>query len=111
MRRSLAETTLDAEEIGPLPDNAFILFNYPNPFNSSTNISFALPEAGHVKLSIYDIMGRLVNTLVNVDADAGRQTITWDGTDGSGLPVSSGIYFYTLRSGNDLKSHRMILLK
>ncbi len=85
--------------------------NYPNPFNSSTNISFTLPEAGHVKLDIYDIAGRLVNTLVNAEIDAGRQTVIWDGTDQSGRPVSSGIYFYTMRSGNDLKSHRMLLLK
>ena len=87
------------------------LSNYPNPFNSSTSISFTLTEAGHVSLAIYDITGRLVNTLVNADVNAGQQTVTWDGTDESSRPVASGIYFYNLRSGNDLKSRRMILLK
>lgn len=87
------------------------LSNYPNPFNSSTNISFTLPEAGHVKLDVYDIAGRLVTTLVDPDAHAGHNTVIWNGTDQSGRPISSGIYFYTLRSGNDLKSRRMLLLK
>ncbi len=87
------------------------LSNYPNPFNSSTTISFTLPEAGHVDLAIYDIIGRLVNTLVNADINAGHQTVIWDGTDELGRPVSSGIYFYTLRSGEISSSSRMLLLK
>ncbi len=91
--------------------NHISLSNYPNPFNSSTNISFALPEAGHVRLDVYDIAGRLVSTLFNADADAGQQTVSWDGTDEAGRPVSSGIYFYTLRSGEISSSRRMLLLK
>jgi hypothetical protein len=115
----LVETELDSIYLSPtgiidddlVPKQFALSQNYPNPFNSSTNISFALTEAGHVKLDVYDIAGRLVTTLVNADVDAGQQTVIWDGTGQLGLPVSSGIYFYTLRSGNDLKSHRMLLLK
>ena len=115
----LVETELDSIYLSPtgiidddlVPKQFALDQNYPNPFNSSTNISFMLPKAGHVKLDVYDIAGRLVNTLVDADADTGQQTIIWDGTDRSGISVSSGIYFYTMRSDNDLKSRRMLLLK
>lgn len=104
----ISQTGIDDTHI---PSEFSLHQNYPNPFNSSTTISFTLPEAGHVDLAIYDIAGRLVKTLVNADVNAGQQVIIWDGTDTSGRPVTSGIYFYTLRSGKILSSRRMLLLK
>ncbi|MHC4479298.1 MAG: FlgD immunoglobulin-like domain containing protein, partial [Planctomycetota bacterium] len=69
------------------------LSNYPNPFNSSTTISFSLREEGHAKLEIYDIQGRLVKTLIDGGMSAGASYVSWDGTDSGGRVVASGIYF------------------
>ncbi len=86
--------------------------NYPNPFNSSTTISYSLREAGKIQLSVYDATGRLVRSLVNRNQPAGKHVVFWDGKDKEGNSVSSGVYFYQLRTGeNALLSKQMILLK
>ena len=87
------------------------LSNYPNPFNSSTTISFTLPEAGDVRLAVYDIRGRLVNRLIDENMDVGTHTVNWDGTDSDGESISSGVYFYSLIQAEKAISNRMILLK
>ncbi len=94
-----------------LPDNPFLLSNYPNPFNASTTISFSLPVTGDVRLEIYDIAGRLVKTLADGEMNSGEHIIAWDGTDKAGDSVASGIYFYSLASDNKIKTNRMLLLK
>lgn len=103
-------------EIGIMDENHghidFVsLSNYPNPFNSSTTISFTLPEPARVDLSIYDIRGRLVNTLLKSRIDAGYHSLVWDGTDRFGKQVSSGIYIYTIKVDEYSRSRRMLLLK
>ncbi|MEZ4691838.1 MAG: T9SS type A sorting domain-containing protein [Ignavibacteria bacterium] len=80
--------------------------NYPNPFNPSTLIRFEIPENGHVKLSVYDITGRLIKTLVNEFRNAGTYESAFDGSS-----LSSGFYFYRLESGRNIETNRMILLK
>ncbi len=80
--------------------------NYPNPFNPTTKIKYQLPELSKVKLTIYDVLGREVNTLFNEVKPAGNYELTWNAGD---LP--SGVYFYQLRSGNFLQTKKMILLK
>jgi len=105
------ESTLDVrDEAGP-PDDYLLLSNYPNPFNAATTISFSLPNSAHVKLSIFDISGRLVRVLVDGDMDSGNHGIAWDGSDASGEIISSGVYFYSLRSGAQCASKRMLLLR
>lgn len=84
---------------------------YPNPFNSMTRISFGLPSDESVKIKIYDVMGRLVSTLVNTDMKAGYHTIPWMSTNNSGMMVASGIYFYRIEAGNFVKTQKMTLLK
>jgi len=87
-------------------------YSYPNPFNPETTIHFALAEAGKVRLSIYDIKGRLVNTLVNNILDEGAQAINWQGTDSQRRKVSSGVYFYRLeRAGEPVRIKKLILMK
>jgi len=85
--------------------------NYPNPFNAYTVINFYVPVPGHVKLSIYDILGRRVSTLVDELLSIGEHSAKWDGRDGRGNPVATGIYFYHLRAGDRNTSRKMLLLK
>jgi photosystem II stability/assembly factor-like uncharacterized protein len=91
--------------------------NYPNPFNPSTQISYSLPDAGRVSLVIYDVLGREIAALADEFKQAGRYTVTWNSTQNSGIPVSSGVYFARLRVMNDLggvkftKTTRLLLMK
>jgi FtsP/CotA-like multicopper oxidase with cupredoxin domain len=91
--------------------------NYPNPFNPATIISFALPEAGEVQLSIFSENGQLVRRLGNRQMAAGRHSMLWDGRNQSGDPVAAGVYLYRLvvqgESGNAVftKTRRMTVLK
>jgi hypothetical protein len=102
----------DVSGLGIVNGKRFFLYqNYPNPFNPSTNISFTLPGETNTILSVYNIEGRLVKTLVNESLGGGLQTISWDGTDARGNPVSSGVYLYRLRAGGNVMTKKMILLK
>ncbi len=94
-----------------LPDKFALHFNYPNPFNPATNIRYDLSEVSLVKLTIYDMMGREVRTLVDGTQQPGKMVITWDGSDQSGRPVSAGVYLYRLWANNHVATSKMILLK
>ena len=85
--------------------------NHPNPFNPTTTISFELSEKAHAKLSIYDIGGKLIKSLVNGEVDAGLKEVVWEGKDARGNQVSSGIYLYRLTIGNRSLTRKMVLLK
>ena len=85
--------------------------NYPNPFNPTTNISFALPIDSKVSLKIYNVAGQLVRTLVNETMVAGIHTVTWDGINSNGEKVASGIYFYKLNAGDYSKTMKMVMTK
>lgn len=89
----------------------FHLQNYPNPFNPTTEIRFDLPKASHVRLSIYDIDGKLVNRLMDADLTAGHHSKIWDGTDDRGNHLPSGIYFYELITENRNEIKKAILIK
>jgi len=85
--------------------------NYPNPFNPETYISFTLPEGARASLTIYNVLGKAIRVLVDREMTAGTHTLRWDGTDESGTPVSSGIYFYRLKAGAFDHTMRMVLMK
>ena len=85
--------------------------NYPNPFNPSTQIRYALPEDAMVTISIYDMMGRKVRTLVNQSMSPGYHTTLWNATNDNGLPVSAGMYIYTIHAGSYHHMKKMVLLK
>jgi hypothetical protein len=84
---------------------------YPNPFNPTTTIRFALPTRGDVLLAIYDANGRLVRTLVNGVRGDGEHEVTWDGRADDGAAMGSGVYFYRLLAGTRMESGKMVLLK
>ncbi len=85
--------------------------NYPNPFNPVTTIRFSLPQSERVVLEIFNLMGQKVRTLVDNTLAAGNHLVTWDGTDGSGHKVASGIYLYRMKSGDNIRTRKMTLLK
>jgi|GEM_PF-2650538 len=91
--------TVAEEAAAPLrPGSSISLHNHPNPLSTSTAISYHLPRVCRTDLSIYNIQGQLVRTLVKEEMDAGTHTITWDGTDSGGTSVPSGPYFLRLRA-------------
>lgn len=85
--------------------------NYPNPFNPSTTIKYDLKNDGKVSLVIYDIIGREVIKLVDWNEEAGYKSVTWDGRNKTGSQISSGVYFYTLRTGDFVKTVKMVFVK
>lgn len=95
------------EQVGEeIPMEFSLSQNYPNPFNPTTEIRFALPRAVHVTLTIYNLMGQEVATLVSGHHPAGRYTTTWDA-----IGFASGVYVYQLRTGTDSETRKMLLLK
>ncbi|MEA2095598.1 MAG: right-handed parallel beta-helix repeat-containing protein [Candidatus Cloacimonadota bacterium] len=86
--------------------------NYPNPFNTETTFKFLIPDDSSVSLTIFNIKGQKVKTLINSDCDRGFNTIVWHGLDDNGKRVSTGVYFYKLNvNGKAVKSKKMLLLK
>ncbi|MFO7896816.1 MAG: T9SS type A sorting domain-containing protein, partial [Candidatus Cloacimonadales bacterium] len=85
--------------------------NYPNPFNPTTTISYDLQTAGDVTLEVYNTKGQLINTLVDESQTAGTHSVVWDGTSTRGDELSSGVYFYKIKSGKFTSTKKMILLK
>jgi hypothetical protein len=95
---------MNEAEIPELPD--IYLTNYPNPFNAATNISFSLPQASEVKIVVYDLLGRIVDILLNEFREAGEHSVTWNANR-----FTSGIYFYRLETADGSYTRRMTLLK
>jgi hypothetical protein len=98
------ENTSEVVEL--TPSNFKLEQNYPNPFNPSTKIQFTLEKAGMTKLTIYDILGRELTTLVNEMKDAGTYEITFNATN-----YASGVYYYKLQIDNMVQTKKMMLLK
>jgi hypothetical protein len=89
-----------------IPEIYSLSQNYPNPFNPSTSIEYALPNAGNVKLEIYDVSGKLVKILVNSHQEAGFHSINFDASN-----IASGMYFYKLTAGDFTDTKKMVLIK
>ncbi|MEP1307321.1 MAG: T9SS type A sorting domain-containing protein, partial [Balneola sp.] len=89
-----------------IPDQVVLNQNYPNPFNPATTINYALTKDANVRLEVYDILGRLITTLVNDKQKAGWHKVRFDGS-----AFSSGVYFYRLHAGKDFKLGKMTLIK
>jgi len=85
--------------------------NYPNPFNPITTLSYDLPEDALVNITIYDMMGRQIRTLINNQQTAGYRSVQWNGTNDNGSPVSAGLYLYTIQAGDFRQTKKMVLLK
>ncbi len=103
---------VDEKDDKILSDEITLYQNYPNPFNPSTTISFYLPVNSKISLIIYNILGQEVIRLIdNREFSKGRHSITWNGKDKNGEQISSGIYFYKLKSGSFEKTQKMMLIK
>jgi hypothetical protein len=85
--------------------------NFPNPFNPTTTLKYDLPEDAMVNITIYDIMGRRIKTLVNGPKSAGYRSVIWDATNDYGKPVSAGLYLYTIQAGEFRQTKKMVMLK
>lgn len=94
-----------------LPTGPVLTQNWPNPFNSSTAIRFALPVKGAVALTVYNLAGQLVATLVEDVREAGIYTVGWDGQDDQGFELASGVYLYRLRVGQQVETRKLLLLR
>jgi hypothetical protein len=94
-----------------LPEQYVLHQNYPNPFNPITTLRYELPEASYVNVTIYDILGNMVNNLVDANQSSGYKTIQWNATNNQGQPVSAGVYLYKIQAGNFVDTNKMILLK
>lgn len=107
----LVYSILDIDNSEQLPTNFALMQNYPNPFNSSTAIDYAIPTQAHVTITIVNLLGETVTTLVNSDKPAGGYRIIWNGLDAQGKAVASGIYLYKLKADNYEQIRKMILVK
>jgi hypothetical protein len=94
------------DDDNPLPDSYALSQNYPNPFNPSTEIAFDLPTKSQVKLTVYNILGQQVTTLVDREMDAGSQVVTWDASE-----QATGVYFYKIEANDFTETRKMMLLK
>ncbi|HOI28176.1 MAG TPA: T9SS type A sorting domain-containing protein [Melioribacteraceae bacterium] len=104
-------TGIGTEEVELLPVAYSLEQNYPNPFNPETVISFSLPKSGNVQIKVYDVLGKEIKTLMSEDRTAGNHKIYWNATDDHGRRVSSGVYFYTISSGDFIQTKKMVLMK
>jgi len=93
-----------------IPDRFFINQNYPNPFNPSTIIEYGLKYSIGVKITIYDILGRVIKTLVNEYQEAGYKSVYWDGTNDNNNSVATGVYIYKIEVGDFADSKKMLLI-
>jgi hypothetical protein len=94
-----------------IPDNFQLAQNYPNPFNPTTTIEYSLPRRSMVVVEIYNLLGRVVRTLVDEEKPAGIYRLSWDGTDADSRAVSSGVYLYRIITSNFTQTKKMVLLK
>lgn len=105
-------TLTDVSDVSDgLPKNFSLGQNYPNPFNPTTEILFDVPTHSRVCISIFNVLGQKVKTLVDEELPAGSYSRTWDGTDESGESLSTGVYLYRMESDDYTQSKKMILLK
>jgi hypothetical protein len=101
----------EAEEAPAERPEAFVLeANYPNPFNAGTKISYTLQRSSQVHVAIYDIRGRLLLTLADGVQAEGRHTLSWQGCDAEGRPLSSGVYFCRMQAGDEFHATQKMLM-
>jgi hypothetical protein len=105
------EVTVTGTGPGNIPLITKLGGNYPNPFNPSTEISFAIVNQGHVFIEVFNIKGEKVAVLRDEVIKPGNYSVTWNGRDENGNPVSSGVYFYKMKASKFVSTKKMILIK
>ncbi len=104
-------TDVDHRDSDGLPSTIALHQNYPNPFNPTTTIAFTLKQASQMSLGVFNTLGQQVTTLHSGVLPAGNHSVQWNGTDASGNPVASGVYFYRIATDTEVQSRKMLLLK
>jgi len=107
----VVEATVSIVDGSQLPGEYSLSQNYPNPFNPVTTLRYDLPERAEVVLTVYDILGREVKTLVRGVQEPGFKSVIWNGTNDAGRPMSAGIYLYRVQAGDFVQVKKMVLLK
>jgi hypothetical protein len=102
---------MDVATTDQIPMSYAVHQNYPNPFNPVTTLRYDLPEDALVNITIYDMVGRVVKTLINDQQTAGYRSLQWNATNDSGAPLSAGMYLYTIQAGDFRQTKKMVLLK
>ena len=109
------QDTTNCEQVSIIDETLPITYNlhnaYPNPFNPVTTLRYDLPEDALVNITIYDLVGRIVKTLINDQQTAGYKSIQWNATNDADSPVSAGIYLYMIYAGDFRKTKKVVLLK
>jgi hypothetical protein len=108
---ALENPALEIYNNAQIPKEYILNQNYPNPFNSVTTLRYDLPEQSDVTITIYNMLGRKVKTLVNPTQDAGFKSMIWNATNDFGKPVSAGVYLYKIQAGEFVQTKKMVLLK
>ena len=103
--------TLVIDESSLSPNTFTLHQNYPNPFNPVTKLRYDLPEDSYVRVTVYDMLGNVVNNLVNDNQNSGYRSVQWNATNNQGQPVSAGVYLYSIEAGKFRQTKKMILLK
>ena len=115
VHRSIHEvstTILDIAQINLPEGSNFKLYPaYPNPFNPMTKLHYDLPENDRVTIIIYDMVGRVVKNIMNMNQTAGYHSIRWNATNYAGQSVPAGLYFYSIEAGNFRQTRKIMLLK
>jgi len=111
LKMSSISTAIENEISANKPDNFVLYQNYPNPFNPTTTINFVLEQTSEVNLTIYDITGKPVLTLLSGMLTPGQKTVNWDAIDEAGNKVTSSVYFYTLKTPHWSETKKMIVIK
>jgi hypothetical protein len=106
----VVDIAADGAEIAAMPARFALHDNVPNPFNPRTELRFDLPQAGRARLAIYDVTGRRVCTLLDRELPAGGYRLPWDGTDGRGIAVASGVYHARLEIAGQAPATRKLVL-
>ena len=105
------KTEITDDSTTPLPDITALEQNFPNPFNPSTRIRFSITGTDRVNISVFDIEGKLIDTIANREFQAGTHTVSWNGKDSRGRDVASGIYLYRLKTGGSVATRKMVLIR
>ena len=109
--RSFTLEALSVELQSGLPDEYALVQNFPNPFNPSTFIPYNLPQSSFTSISIFDLKGNKINTILNQQISAGFHSVIWDARNDLGKKVSAGVYIYTIQAGDFRQVRKMVLLK
>ena len=107
---TLSRSLSTDDRIG-IPDVFALKQNYPNPFNPVTRILYDIPDASFVTITIYDLLGHQVRILVSRYEEPGYKSIVWNATNNQGMPVSAGMYLYSITADEFRQTRKMLLLK